>query len=116
MNARKLHRHELTPEARLERAKRQIADGVAEMIEAKIAAGVAAGEWVDQDHSPLGKRAHLELAREGRLRSRKVKRQVLIRRDELNAFIEKEGLARGDHEPEDDVDAIVDTITRGGKR
>ena len=49
----------LTPEARLERAKRTIAEGVSELVEAHLARGSAANEWIDQAHSPLGRRRHL---------------------------------------------------------
>lgn len=48
-----------------------------------------ADDWVDQDHSPLKKRAHLDAVRRGDLVGRKVGSQVLVRRDELDAYIEK---------------------------
>lgn len=100
----------LTPEARLERAKRTIAEGVAEMIEATIARGVAAGEWIDQKRSPLGKRRHLELARSGRIPHRKIGRLVLIRREDINAYLEREGIMRG--KPVTDDEDVVDVIER----
>lgn len=104
---------DLTPEAKAERAERMIAAGVRELIAAELARGAGASEWVDQNHSPLGRRIHLRLAREGRLPSRKVRRRVLILRKDLNAYIEREGLARG-HRPEDeDVSEIVDRIVKG---
>jgi excisionase family DNA binding protein len=106
----------LTPEARLERAKRTIAEGISEMIEATIARGVAANEWVDQNHSPLGKRKHLELARAGKLPSKKVGRDVLVKRDDLNAYIQREGISRGRSVDDEDVLEIVERIAAGGRR
>lgn len=107
----------LTPEARLERAKRTIAEGVAEMIEATIARGVAANEWVDQNASPLGKAKHLKLARTGKVQSKKIGRAVLIKREDLNAYIEREGLSRAPASTaEAEVLDIVERITAGGRR
>ena len=106
----------LTPEARLERAKRTIAEGISEMIEATIARGVAANEWVDQMHSPLGKRRHLELARTGKLPSKKIGRLVLVRREDMNAFLDREGLTRARPSDDDDVLAVVERIASGGRR
>lgn len=106
----------LTPEARLERAKRGIAECVAEMIEATIARGVAANEWVDQAHSPLGKRRHLELARAGKLPSKKIGRLVLVKRDDLNAYLEREGLARGTRVEDEDVLDVLERVTASAGR
>jgi excisionase family DNA binding protein len=106
----------LTPEARLERAKRTIAEGISEMIEATIARGVAANEWVDQKSSPLGKNRHLALARTGKIPSKKVGQLVLIRRDDLNAYLEREGISRSRPTDEDDVLDVVERITAGGRR
>lgn len=49
----------------------------------------SADEWVDQDHSPLKKRAHLDAVRRGDLQGRKVGSQVFVRRAELDEYIEK---------------------------
>ncbi len=100
----------------MERAKRTIAEGVAELVEAKIAQGVAAGEWVDQNHSPIGKRRHLELARTGKVPSRKVGKQVLIRRTVLNDYLDREGISRARPVEDEDVLDVVERIAAGGKR
>lgn len=102
---------DLTPDAKLERAKRQISEGIAAAIEAIIERGVAAAEWIDQDNSPLGKSAHLALARSGKVESRKVHRRVLIRRAELNRYIEQRAEARGVPTEEDDVSDVLERIT-----
>ena len=47
-----------------------------------------AGDWVDQHASPLGKRAHLEAVRRGELRGVKHGRRIMVRRAELNSFLE----------------------------
>ena len=104
----------LTPQARKERAKRGIAEAVADLIAATIEEGLAVSEWVDQCTSPLGRRRHLEIARTGKLASRKHGSRVLIRRDELNAYIEKEGLGRGKHTEEQDLGAVVDSLLLAG--
>lgn len=103
----------LTPEARAERAKRRIIEGVQELVEATIQLGLAAHEWVDQNHSPFGKRRHLELARTGKIPSRKDGWRVFFRRDDLNAYLEKHGLARGSrHQDEESVEDIVEGIVK----
>lgn len=113
--ARKVVDH-LTPEARVERAKRRLADDIDELVEAKLAKSAAGGEWVDQKTSPLGRKKHLRLARQGKFPSKKEGRQVLVRRDDLNAYLERHGIARGTRNEDDDVEDILDTITKGGKR
>jgi len=47
-----------------------------------------ADEWVDQDSSPLKRKKYLELVRKGELKGKKVGRQVLVRRSELDAYLE----------------------------
>lgn len=106
----------LTPQARKERAKRGLAEAVAELVTATIEEGLAASEWVDQRASPLGQRPHLELARSGKVPSRKIVGRVLIRRDDLNRYIEQEGLQRGARADEEDVTDIVEAIVSGSSR
>lgn len=48
-----------------------------------------AEDWVDQYHSPLGKRRHLALVRSGELEGHKVDRLVLVRRADMDAFIKR---------------------------
>ena len=44
-------------------------------------------EWVDQNSSPLGKFAHLQAVKQGRLPGVKHGRRVLVRRADLNSFL-----------------------------
>jgi hypothetical protein len=46
-------------------------------------------DWVDQERSPLGKRAHLEAVRRGDLPGHKVGHSVFVRRADLDAYIQK---------------------------
>jgi excisionase family DNA binding protein len=45
-------------------------------------------EWVDQNSSPLKRKKYLELVRKGELRESKCGRQVLVRRSELDVYLE----------------------------
>ena len=58
--------------------------------------------FYSQNGSPLGRRRHLELVRRGLLVGRKVRRLVLVARDEVHAFIERHDAATAavatDHE------------------
>lgn len=47
--------------------------------------------WIDQCRSPLGRRLHCALARDGRLEARKVGRRWLVRRADVDAFIALHG-------------------------
>lgn len=78
---------EPTPRA----AMRKLADGLQRMLD-----GVQAildsrdpAEWVDQYISPLGKRRHLRLVRDGKLKGYKIEGHVYVRRVEINDYIEK---------------------------
>ncbi|CAN5518929.1 hypothetical protein BH09MYX1_BH09MYX1_00860 [soil metagenome] len=45
-------------------------------------------EWVSQDDSPLGRFSHLRAVRSGKLSGRRVGKKVLVRRSDLDAYIE----------------------------
>ena len=105
---------DLTTAAIAERASRQILAGVKDLVRAEIAAATLP-EWLDQKTSPLGREKHLRLAREGKLPSRKEGRQVLVHRDDINAYI-KSYPERGKRVEDEDVDDIVDTIVKGGRK
>jgi hypothetical protein len=45
-------------------------------------------EWVSQKESPLGHDTHLELVRAGKLTGYKRGKQIFVRREEIDAFIE----------------------------
>ncbi len=81
-------REELTPRARRELAASALLVALDEYIRVAAEGRAAAEEWVDQHGSPLGKRAHLEAVRGGALRGVKHGRRVLVRRAELNSFLE----------------------------
>lgn len=106
----------LTPEARLEHAFGLIRNGIVEAVKATIDAGHAVGDWVDQNHSPFGKRKHLDLAREKKIPSRKVGNRVLFRRDDVNAYIERHGLRGGKRTDEEDVVDIVESLEAAAAR
>jgi hypothetical protein len=79
---------ELTPRARRELAASALLVALDEYIRVVVAGRAAAEEWVDQLGSPLGKRAHLEAVRRGDLHGVKHGRRILVRRAELNSFLE----------------------------
>lgn len=107
----------LTPQALRERAKRMIGAAVQDLVTAALEEGLSESEWVDQRSSPIGKRKHLELVREGKLVARKIGTRVLVRRDDLNRYIEEHGARRIDRAPEEeDVSDIVDSIVSGGSK
>ena len=106
MTTRALRTTELTPDARMARAKRLFAEAAAEMVEACVAKGVVASEWVDQDASPLGRGRHLRLVREHVLRGVREGRKVLVKRSDINAYLEQRCEARP-VEDEDDVEGIM---------
>lgn len=60
-------------------------------------------DWVDQKSSPLGRRAHLEAVRDGRLVGRKVGKRVLVRRSEVEAYIERHSVRTSRTSPVKDV-------------
>lgn len=63
---------------------------------------IEAGEdWVDQHHSPLGKRRHLDAVRDGKLDGYKPDRNhVFVRRADLDAFIRRSKLKKAKLAPE----------------
>jgi excisionase family DNA binding protein len=46
-------------------------------------------DWIDQSRSPLGRRTHCSLVRSGELPGVRVHRRVLVRRRDLDAYIER---------------------------
>jgi hypothetical protein len=73
--------------------------------------------FYSQNDSPLGRRRHLELVRRGLLTGRKVRRLVLVPRDEVHAFIERHGPALAVVANDNDNDlAEWGLLPRRGKR
>ena len=103
---------ELTPDARIDRAKREIADAIDDLVEARLAKGAARAELVDQETSPLGRRRHLELVRGGKLSAMRDGRRVLVRRADIDAYLAEHQITRRPS-TEDDVDGMVARIAGG---
>ena len=79
-------RADATPKAAL----KAFADGL-ETILASVTAlldGKDPNEWVDQARSPLGRRRHCRLVREGEIKGSKIAGRVFVRRADLDAYIE----------------------------
>lgn len=103
----------LTPQAKIERAQKKIAEGQLELAKAVNELAQSQQEWVDQQHSPLGKRRHLDLCAEYRktkgasgLPHSKEGHKLFVRRDVLNRYLEEHGiivLKTDDDEGEDDI-------------
>lgn len=78
------------------RATLRLADvSLGEVIEERIRAIVreelesrVSDEWIDQTSAPIPRKSYLRLVREGKLPGRKVGKQVLVRRKDLEAFID----------------------------
>lgn len=116
MKLRAIRATELTPEARIDAAKRSLASAIDELIEARLAKGAAASEWVDQSTSPLGKSRHLRLVRAGVLPAAKDGNRRLVRREDIEAYLQANPVHPSKLPAiEDDVDAMMKRIS-GGKR
>lgn len=59
---------------------------IAELLACRNA---SADDWIDQDHSPLGKWRHLKLVREGTIPGHKSGKKILIRREDLDEYLRK---------------------------
>lgn len=70
--------------AKIEAAALRFARELADALEG----AATASEWLDQKQSPLGRRRHLELVRAGVLRGRKEGRKVLVRRADIERYLE----------------------------
>ncbi len=118
MSTRVVRPAELTPDARIARAKRVIADAITDLVEALVAKGVVASEWIDQDASPLGRRRHLDLVRSRVLPGVREGRKVLVRRRDVEAYLEKRA-ATPVVEDDEDVEGLMNAVTKraaGGRR
>jgi excisionase family DNA binding protein len=76
--------------------------------------GSATTEWVDAKTSPLGRERHNRLVREGKLRGTKDGRRVLVRRADIDAYLEKNRVIRVDEKADIDREAarILATMQR----
>lgn len=87
-------------------SKRALVDAIEEFISAKIEAHTTAAEYYTQEDSPLGRRRHCRLARTGALKARRVGRDWLVRRGDVEAYLESHG------RPSPDVDTVANVIRR----
>jgi excisionase family DNA binding protein len=79
----------LTREAQRELAGAALLAAIDRYLKVVIAERATADEWVDQETSPLGRRAYLKAVRRGDLKATKVGRRVLVRRSDLDAFFQR---------------------------
>lgn len=110
---------DLPPDELERRGLRLIAEGNRLVARALLRQERAADEWVDQFASPLGRRQHNEAARKGKLSgARKVKGHWLVRRDVLNTYIQKQGLApsRSAAREDEDVDDVIQRVMTEARR
>ena len=71
-------------------------------------------EWVDQETSPLGRARHCSLVRSGALPGKKDGRRVLVRRVDIERYLEKKTVIRVDEKADEDREAarILATMNR----
>ncbi len=119
MTARKLQTEPdapppLSPQARIERAKRLLAESIVELVAAQVEQASTAAAWVDQNHSPLGKRRHLSLVRSGALKGSREGILVFVRRAEIDAYLARKQIVRVDPEAdeEQEVSRLVSEMSR----
>jgi hypothetical protein len=98
------------PEAVTARSFEAIAELIRGIVREELRAAQdddAGDPWVDQNESPLGRREHCRLARDGAFPARKVGKRWLARRSALDAFIEAHPTAKADGAPANDTAASV---------
>ena len=71
----------MTPHARLAQLHQELASAYAELAAAEP------DEWIDQTRSPLGRRLHCQLVRDGVLKGKHFRRRVLVTKAELDRYI-----------------------------
>lgn len=79
-------------------AKRAIADAIEEYVTALVEAHTTKAEYYSQDNSPLGRKRHCRLARSGALKARRVGREWLVKRGDVEAYLESHGRPSPDAE------------------
>ncbi len=103
---------------RMDRVKYRIGDVVVEAIKEMLDVDAGKTEWIDQAHSPLGRRRHLELVRTGVLRASRDGRKVLVRRVDIDAYLAKHQVIRVDEnaDEEREVAKVLSTMGRRNAR
>lgn len=107
------------PEVREERAWRLIREGFRELVRAELDG--KANDTIDQEHSPLGRRRHMELCRAGKLEATKDGRRWIVTRAEMLRYLREHPHHRKRGAEDEDDDAMLDTMlgrdtSGGGKR
>jgi len=78
-------------------------------------ASEADDQYVDQHNSPLGSRLHLRLVRRGELTGYNVGRRVLVRRADMNSYLERHRVSLKEAPPgeEESFEALVARFGKG---
>ena len=92
--------------ARIQAAALRFADELFEVIEQHT----SGGEWVDQNHSPLGKRKHLAAVRAGELPGVRDGKSVLVKRADLEAYLIRKAVITGAKQDADDVHGLMEEM------
>jgi len=80
---------ELPPAARKEMAARALISAVETFVSVIERDVGQRDEWISQYDSPLGRRGHLKAVRTGALAGVKVGRRVLVRRSDVDSYLQK---------------------------
>ncbi len=96
--------------AKLAEAQRLQAEAISEL--ARTLETKQPSEWVSQKDSPLGSRAHRELARAGAFPSSRIGKLVLVRRADIDAYIASNRVPRRERDvkPANDVEDLDDQL------
>ncbi len=70
-----------------------------------IQTGTTGAEWVDQKTSPLGRARHCALVRSGALPGKKDGRRILVRRVDIEKYLERKTVIRVDEKADEDREA-----------
>lgn len=106
----------LSFEARIDRARRMLFDAITEMISAHVERQTTGAEWVDQSVSPLGRERHMRLVRTGTLPGKKDGKRILVRRADIEKYLEKKTVIRVDEKADEDREAARILAALGRKR
>ena len=75
-----------------------------------------ANEWIDQTASPLGRRRHCALARRGVLKAHKDGARWLVRRKDLDAYIEGQDIGTAGNEAAEEAAVMAYRSRPKGRR
>jgi len=104
---------ELTPAELEARGCRLIVEGQRLLVKAQVKLSLAPLDSYTQDTAPIKRRKYLAITRAGMVPSTKLGKDVLVKRGDLDKYIQKHGLARGARPPEEDADDIIDRLMSG---